>query len=190
MSKPNFRQIKAIEAANKNRIQLLCPAAIDCPGIYVFYREENGIKYAYVGQAKKVLTRLAEHLTGYEQHIDKSIRKHGLFDKNPNGYKITVEYCLTEELDEAERKAIKDWASRGFQLRNKTVGGQDSGKVGMNENAPSRGYRDGLKQGYKNAQRDVAKWFEKNLVVDINGKPNKNKEKALQKFFDFIEKRS
>ena len=94
MSKPNFRQIKAIEAANKNRIQLLCPAAVDCPGIYVFYREENGIKYAYVGQAKKVLTRLAEHLTGYEQHIDKSIRKHGLFDKSPNGYKITVEHCF------------------------------------------------------------------------------------------------
>lgn len=179
MSKPNFRQIKAIEAANKNRIQLLCPAAVDCPGIYVFTeRKRHKIRLCRSGE--KVLTRLAQHLTGYEQHIDKSIRKHGLFDKNPNGYKITVEYCLSEELDEAERKAIKDWASRGYQLRNKTVGGQDSGKVGMNENAPSRGYRDGLKQGYKNAQRDVAKWFEKTSSLTSMGSLTRTKKRLCK----------
>ena len=46
--------------------------------------DEEGIKYAYIGQAKHILTRLAQHLTGY-QHIDLSIRKHGLYS-NRNFY--------------------------------------------------------------------------------------------------------
>ena len=47
-------------------------------GIYIFARNDNGIKYAYVGQAKHLLTRIAEHFLGY-QHIDLSIKKHGLY---------------------------------------------------------------------------------------------------------------
>ena len=51
----------------------------DESGIYILTRyDDNGFKFAYVGQAKKVLTRLAGHPMGYKQHIDFSLRKHGI----------------------------------------------------------------------------------------------------------------
>ena len=103
----NYRQIKAIEKKNKERILRVCSDATEEPGIYVFYREENGLKFAYVGQAKHLLTRLAQHLSGY-QHIDLSIKKHGLYSVlNPYGYKISFITCHQDELDEKEQEKIK-----------------------------------------------------------------------------------
>lgn len=63
----------------KNKEQWLQYYSIkDESGIYILTRyDDNGFKFAYVGQAKKVLTRLAEHLMGY-QHIDLSLKKHGI----------------------------------------------------------------------------------------------------------------
>ena len=183
----SFRQIKAIEAKNKQRILAVCPYADEFSGIYVFCREENGIKYAYVGQAKHLLTRLAQHLTGY-QHIDLSIKKHGLFsDTNPTGYGISVWHVAESKLDEAERQYIKDYANMGYQMRNKTIGGQDNGKAGMDNNKPSRGYRDGLQQGYNNARKEIKHLFDLHLkAVTKADKPTKLQEKALQKFVDFL----
>lgn len=57
----DLRKIKAIESANKKRLLKLFPHLVDESGIYILYRFENGFKYAYVGQAKKILTRLADH---------------------------------------------------------------------------------------------------------------------------------
>lgn len=157
----NIRQIKAIETANKNRIKKICPQARDESGIYILTREQDGIKYGYVGQAKRVLTRLAEHLRGY-QHIDLSIRKHGFWGNGkPNGYRINTMYCEIDKLDIYEQKLIKDYANMGYQLRNKTAGGQGEGSYAIAEQKPAKSYRDGLKQGYENARRDVAKWFER-----------------------------
>lgn len=183
----SFRQIKAIEAKNKQRILAVCPYADEFSGIYVFCREENGIKYAYVGQAKHLLTRLAQHLTGY-QHIDLSIKKHGLFsDTNPTGYGISVWHVAESKLDEAERQYIKDYANMGYQMRNKTIGGQDNGKTGMDNNKPSKGYRDGLQQGYNNARKEIKHLFDLHLkAVTKADKPTKLQEKALQKFVDFL----
>ena len=61
---------------NERQIKKLCPKAEHKSGIYCFHREdENGFKYAYVGLAtKSVLSRCADHLRGFEQHIDKSIK--------------------------------------------------------------------------------------------------------------------
>ena len=75
----------------------------------------------------------------------------------------------------------------GYQLRNKTAGGQGEGKFEIAETKPRKTYYDGIKQGYEKARKEVAKLFEKNLTYSINGKENKNKQKALQKFKDFIE---
>ena len=69
----NWKHIKAIEAKNKQQIQELCPMMHDVSGIYILTRYESGFKYAYVGQAKHLLTRLAQHLSGY-QHIDLSLK--------------------------------------------------------------------------------------------------------------------
>lgn len=182
----NFRQVKAIEAANKKRWIKHFGEIHDESGIYILTREENGFKYAYIGQAKHILTRLAQHLSGY-QHIDLSLKKHGFKStENPTGWDVIDIRYPVEELDEKEQYFIKKYANAGWQLRNKTAGGQGDGKFTIAETREPKGYRDGLKQGYKNAKRDVAKWFEKSLTFSINGKPNKNKEKALNKFIEFL----
>ena len=105
---------------------------------------------------------------------------------NLNGWKIECFYCKEEDLDINEKKAISFYANKGYQLRNKTAGGQGKGKIGIAENRACKGYYDGLKQGYKNAQKEISKLFNKNLSFSINGKLNKNKEKALDKFIKFL----
>ena len=183
----NYRQIKAIEQKNKQRILKLQPNTPDTSGIYVFIREEDGFRYAYIGQAKHLLTRLTQHLSGH-QYIDISIKKHGLWDKdNPCGWRVLWMLCPEYKLDEYEQHYIKEYANNGYQLRNKTSGSQGKGKVGIADNKPSKGYYDGLKQGYKNAQKFVANLFDKHLTYGKKSdKPNKNQEKALAKFEDFM----
>lgn len=183
----DFRQIKAIEKKNKERLLKAFPTLTEDSGIYILTREENGFKYAYIGQAKHILTRLAEHLKGY-QHIDLSLKKHGLWSEdNQTGWFICYFFENNlDRLDEMEQFYIKQYANRGYQLRNKTAGGQGAGKVEIAETKPRKTYRDGLKQGRSNTQKEVAKLFEKNLTYSINGKTNKNKEKALEKFQQFL----
>ena len=182
----NYKQIKAIEQSNKKRLLKNFSNLTEESGIYIFTREENGFKYAYVGQAKHILTRLAQHLKGY-QHIDRSIKKHGLFsEENPTGWDVTFIHYDINELDKAEQYFIKRYANAGYQLRNKTAGGQSDGKFEIAETKPRRTYRDGLQQGYNNAQKEVAKLFEKNLDYSIKGKENKNKLKAYEKFKNFL----
>ena len=185
----NYRQIMAIKAANKKKILEVCPEADEAPGIYWFWREDSaGIRYGYLGQAtKSLLQRLAEHLSGY-QHIDLSIKKHKFYSEdNPYGYHVEiVEHCGPEECDEREQYWIREYANQGYQLRNKTTGSQSEGKAGMDNQKPTRGYHDGLAQGYKNAQKYVAGLFEKNLVYSINGKPGKRNQAAYEKFTEFL----
>ena len=188
---PNYRQIMAIKAQNEKRILKVCPDAKKKSGIYCFYRiNEQGFKFAYIGLAtRSVLTRLAEHLSGYNQHIDLSIRKYGLYDEetNPFGYKITVLcYCPEEECNEKEQYYIKQYADEGWQLRNVTGGSQGEGKFNLNEGKSPKGYREGLSKGYENARKDVAKLFEKNLTYSINGKDGKLKQRAYEKFTEFL----
>lgn len=184
----SYAQIKAIEAKNKQRIKAVCPYADEGSGIYVFCREEAGIKYAYVGQAKHLLTRLAQHLSGY-QHIDLSIKKHRLFSEdNPTGYGISVWHVAEKDLDAKEREYIQAYASMGYQLRNKTLGGQDSGKGGLDNNKPSKGYHEGLHAGYEKARKEIKHLFSLHLkAVTRAPKPSKLQERALQKFMDFLE---
>lgn len=181
----NFRQIKAREQKNKQRILKICHYANENSGIYILTREEGGFKYAYIGQARHILTRLAQHLNGY-QYIDISLKKHGLFsEENKTGWKVNILECEEIKLNDLEQKYILAYSNMGYQLRNKTAGGQSSGKVGIAENKASKGYHDGLKQGYLNARKEVAKLFEKNLYFATT-KENKNTIKAFEKFNEFI----
>ena len=51
----NYRQVKAIERQNKERILRTNPYVDENSGIYFLTREdENGIRYAYIGQAKNI----------------------------------------------------------------------------------------------------------------------------------------
>lgn len=184
----DYRQIKAIEAKNKGRILGVCPNVPETSGIYILTREENGFKFAYVGQAKHLLTRLAQHLSGY-QHIDLSIKKHGLkSEENSFGWDIHFVEYPESELDEYEQKYCRAYATKGYQLRNHTGGSQGKGKFGLDNSKAPKGYYDGLKQGYKKAQKEVANLFEKHLIYrKKSDKPNKIQEKALEKFKAFLE---
>jgi hypothetical protein len=184
----NYKQIYAIKRANEERILKVCPNCPNTSGIYFLLREENGFKFGYVGQAKHILERLGSHLSGY-QHIDLSLKKHGFWDeKNPTGYKIHFLQFPESELDEKEQYFIKRYANAGWQMRNSTAGGQGEGKHGLDNQRASRGYYDGLAQGYKNAQKEVSHLFE--LHLDYTTKkqpPTKLQEKALEKFKNFID---
>ena len=180
----NIAKIRAIEEQNKRRFLALNPNLNEKCGIYILYREENGIKYAYVGQAKHILTRLAQHLSGY-QHIDLSIKKHGLANEKDHGWKVTAFHCAIEDLDDQERVWIKYMADRGYQLRNKTLGGQGEGKIGLDNQRPSRGYRDGLVQGRKSLAKELKHIIDTHLEVKVK-KDNKVTQKALAKFWELL----
>ena len=184
----DMRKIKAIEKANKEKILKVNASVPERSGIYFLLREENGFRYAYIGQAKHLLTRLAQHLRGY-QHIDLSLKKHGLYsEENPTGYKVHFLEFPEEKLDEMEQKYIKQYANAGYQLRNKTSGSQGEGKHGISENKQSKGYFDGIEQGKKKSREFIADLFAKHLVVGTKKEPpTKLQEKALHKFKDFID---
>lgn len=182
----DYKQIKAIEYKNKQRWLAINHKLTDDAGIYILTRtDENGFRYAYIGQAKHLLTRLASHLVGY-QHIDLSLRKHGLYSTdNKNGWEVVAFRMPESLLNQKEQEYIKAYADMGYQLRNKTTGSQDSTKQGLDVEKKQKGYYEGKKQGYKDAQKFIAKLFAKNLKAEINGKDGVQKQKALQKFLDF-----
>ena len=184
----NYRQIKAIEAKNKARILKLCSNVPETSGIYFFTRKDDRFKYAYIGQAKHLLTRLAQHLSGY-QHIDLSIKKHGLYsEENRSGWQLQWLPCSIDKLDEFEKHFIEQYANEGYQLRNKTGGSQGEGKQGLDNQKAPKGYYDGKKQGYLDARKFVANLFNKHLQYSQKSdKPNKNQEKAALKFKAFLD---
>ena len=188
----NYRHLYAIKAQNEKKIKNLCPDATHKSGIYCFHREdENGFKYAYVGLAtKSVLSRCAEHLSGYNQHIDRSLKAHKLYDEeNPYGWKLDILcFCPAEECNEKEQFYIKKVHQSGRQLLNVTGGSQGKGKFNISENRATKGYLQGLVNGYMNARKDIAHLFK--LHLDYTAKrnpPTVNQQKALKKFADFLD---
>ena len=144
----NVAKAKAIEKKNRERILEVNPHIDDGSGIYFLTRtDEDGFRYAYIGQAVNLLSRLAGHLKGY-QHIDLSIKSHGLYSTdNIYGWKIGFMHYPAEQLDKWEQYWIKKYADVGYQLRNKTSGSQGEGKKQIAEYKPPKGYRDGIQQG-------------------------------------------
>ena len=188
----NYYKAQLILESNRKRWLKVNENLTEASGVYILTRkDENGINYFYVGQAKHILTRLAQHLMQY-QHIDISLKKHKLYDKVKNPYGWKVEYLLVEEekLDEVEQREIKHYLGLGYQTRNKTLGSQGKGKVGINDDQTTKGYRDGLKQGYKNAIKDVKEYFDKYLDFYLKRlsslkKDGTTKEIFLRKYNEF-----
>ncbi len=185
----NLRKAKAIEAKNKKRLLAIDPYLDEGSGIYFLVRkDENGIKYAYIGQAKHLLTRLAQHLSGY-QHIDLSLKKHGLYSsENIYGWKIGFLHFQISELDFMEKKFIQMYSNNGYQLRNKTAGGQGEGKTQIDDYRPAKGYRDGIAQGRKNLAKELTNIIDKHLCISLKEEKKNNKVsiKAFEKFNDLL----
>ena len=178
----NMAKVKAIEARNKKKLLDVNNSLDEKSGIYFLIRvDENDIKYAYIGQAKHILTRLAQHLVGY-QHIDLSLKSHGFYDlENPYGWKIDFLAFPELKLDEMEDYYIKAYAQNGYQLRNKKLGGQCTGNDKIDEYRPAKGYRDGIKQGRKTLAKELSHIIDTHLIISLK-KDNKVSEKALDKF--------
>ena len=189
MAYKNYAQVRAVQEKYKKQIKKVCPEIDDKPGIYFLLRkDENEINYFYIGQAVKLLSRMASHMTGY-QHIDLSLKKRGWYsEENPYGWDLNIIHYPESELDKWEQYWILQYTKQGYQCRyNKTAGGQGEGKEKINEYRPAKGYRDGLNQGYKNASREVANLFDKHLNYSKKSdKPNKNQDRAAEKFEDFL----
>lgn len=193
MSYQNIARAKAIEQENKKRLLKLNPKLNDKSGIYFLLREdENGFKFAYIGQAVHTLSRLASHLVGYEQHIDLSLRKHKLYDeqKNPYGWRVEFLNFPENELDEKEKYYIKLYADKGYQLRNVSLGGQGenraSGSIG--ERKAPKGYMQGVQQGKKVLARELSSIAEKHLKIELRADKVNNKvsQKQYEKFLDLL----
>ena len=184
----NYKKIYAMKKANEERILKVCPNCPNTSGIYFLLREEDGFKYAYIGQAVKLRERLASHLSGY-QHIDLSIKKHGLWsEENPTGYKVHFLEFEESLLDEMEQKYIKQYANAGYQMRNSTTGSQGKGKHGLDNQKQPRTYYEGLNNGYERAGKEVSHLFDLHLdYTTKNQPPTKLQEKAILKFKDFLE---
>lgn len=185
----NLKKVKAIENKNKKKLLAVNPDLDEQSGIYFLTRtDEDGFKYAYIGQAKHILTRLAQHLEGY-QHIDLSLKKHGLYaPANPYGWKVNFCHYLETELDEKEQHFIKQYANAGYQLRNKTSGSQGEGKKQIDGYRPVKGYYDGIRQGKKSLAKELSNIIEKHLEISLkeSKKHNKVSTKALEKFYTLL----
>lgn len=178
----NVARAKSIERKNRERILAVNPHVDEKSGIYFLTRtDEDGFRYAYIGQAVNLLSRLVGHLKGY-QHIDLSIKSHGLYSTdNIYGWKIGFMHYPDEELDKWEQYWIKKYADGGYQLRNKTSGSQGEGKKQIADYKPPKGYRDGIKQGRINLARELANIADKHLVISL--KPEKQNNSVSQKQF-------
>lgn len=190
----NIAKAKAIERKNRERLLALNKDLNDHGGIYFLTREDaDGFKYAYIGQSKEsagILTRLCQHMVGFQQHIDLSIRKHKLYSEdNPYGWKVGCKNIPDNELDEAEQYYIKLYAEKGYQLRNISLGGQCEGRNMINETKPAKGYHDGLKQGRKNMAKELSHIIDTHLTVSLKPEKQNNKvsRRAFEKFNELLE---
>lgn len=193
MNYQNIARAKAIEQENIKRLLKVNPKLNNESGIYFLLREdENGFKFAYIGQAVHTLSRLASHLVGYEQHIDLSLRKHKLYDeqKNPYGWRVEFLNFPESQLDEKEKYYIKLYAGKGYQLRNVSLGGQGenraSGSIG--ERKAPKGYMQGVQQGRKNLARELSSIAEKHLTIELRADKANNKvsQRQFEKFMDLL----
>lgn len=185
----NVAKAKAIEKKNRERILAVNPHVDEKSGIYFLTRtDEDGFRYAYIGQAVNLLSRLAGHIKGY-QHIDLSIKSHGLYSTdNIYGWKIGFMHYPAEELDKWEQYWIKKYADGGYQLRNKTSGSQGDGKKQIADYKPPKGYRDGIQQGRINLARELANIADKHLVISLKPEKQNNSvsQKQYEKFMDLL----
>ncbi len=191
MAYKNYAQVRAVQEKYKKQIQNICPRIDDGPGIYFLTRtDEDGINYFYIGQAVKLLSRMASHMTGY-QHIDCSLKKRGWYsEENPYGWKLNFKHYSQKDLDDMEQYWILQYTKQGYQARyNKTSGSQGKGKEKINEFRPSRGYYDGIRQGKITLARQLTDIIQKHLTIRIKAEKENNKisQKAEKKFYELLD---
>lgn len=184
----DYKKLFGIQSELKKQLKILCPEIDDRPGIYFWFREDHEGKHIYIGLATvSILDRSISHCQGYKQRLDLSIKKRGFYsEENKLGWQLKVMYKPVEDLDELEKYYINKYVELGYDVYNISGGGQSSRASDIAKRKEGRGYHDGLAQGELNSRRKVAHWFEKSLDYSIKGAPNANKQKAFERFTEFI----
>lgn len=187
-----LKQRFAILNDKKKVIKSICNGITEESGIYVFYRvNKDGENCCYIGQAKNLLTRTAQHLMGNKQHIDKSLYVHKLYSEdNKCGWKLKIiTKCSIFDLDLKEQFYINMFLNKGWKMYNVTGGGQINKKtdVGERYEVKLRTYRNGKIIADKKAREYVKSMFDKYLDYSIKGKSNKIKERKLREFKEWLE---
>lgn len=186
----NIAKAKAIEKANRERLLKVNPDLTDESGIYFLTRVQPE---GYIGQARHVCQRLCQHLSGYNQYVDRSLRAHGLYsEENPYGYKVNFLPFPENKLDEMEQYYIQKYLENGYRLKNKTSGSQGVGKVKIADFKPAKGYHDGIKAGKKSLAKELSHIIDTHLTVSLKeGKENnKVSQRAFEKFKGLLDERS
>lgn len=187
----NIARIKSIDKSNKKRLLKANPNLDDENGIYILWRTEI---HGYIGQTKQgILTRLSQHMSGYKQHIDLSLKKHGLYSAdNKGGYKIDFIHCPISELDSKEKEYIRKAIDSGWIVKNKTGGGQNEGKEKIAEYKPPKTYMQGIQQGKKSLARELSHIIDTHLQVSLKPEKQNNKVsiRAFEKFQNLIDEKT
>lgn len=190
----NYRKMFAQQSNYEKQVLKLFPNLPRKSGIYIFFRvNDKGENCAYVGQAKNILQRTAQHLSvkAKKTHIDKSLYAHNLYSStNLEGWKIAVlRLCPIDELDILEQQYIDYYKNRpNVKLYNVTGGGQLNKKedIGQRLEVKLKTYKNGKNFAYEKARLKVKTYFDKYLDYSIKGKPTKIKERKMQEFADFL----
>lgn len=188
----DLKQRFAILNDKKKIIKAICPEITEVAGIYCFYRtNEHGENCCYIGQAKNLLNRTAQHLMISKQHIDKSIYKHKLYSEaNPHGWRLKIlNMCCVTDLDFCEQVYINNYLNDNWKVYNVTGGGQIDKKsdIGERQQTKLKSYKNGKNLGYDKARDYVKVMFDKYLDYAIKGKTNKTKERKLSEFKEWLE---
>lgn len=184
----DFRQRKEIENEQRKKLLKHNPYLSENSGVYTLTRVEDGIRYAYIGQAKHILERLVGHMMGTKQEIDWSLKKRGLYSAdNLEGWNISYLECEEEQLDAMEKHWIINLANKGYQLYNKTYGGQGVGKNALGEATSPKRYRTGVEVGALREKKKIKEFFDKYLDFSIKQPVNKVKQRKFEEFKDYLE---
>ena len=184
--KPNYKHIFANKERAKRELLAICPNICHRSGIYFLLREDLDGKYGYIGKSEtSILDRMCSHLTGYQQHIDVSLKKRGFYSElNPSGWTLNVLFYPRVDVDRWERHWIEEYRKAGYKLLNVESGGTD-GKTIIGERKPPKSYREGLAQGRKILARELKHIIDTHLEVTVR-KKNKITDKAIAKFWELL----
>ena len=186
MSYIDYQKVFADKARAQIAILKACPKAVHKSGIYFYLREDLDGKYGYIGKAVDLIERLCSHAVGFQQHIDISLKKRGLYSEtNPSGWKLNVLYYPKSELDKWERHWIEQYRKAGYQLYNVESGGTD-GKTIIGERKPPKSYREGVEYGKKSIAKELRHIIDTHHFEIKPEKDNKITQKALNKFWELL----
>lgn len=156
----NYKQLYAKKHKAEKQIVDAFGDPTECSGVYVFHRynNERETHCFYIGQAKNLRRRIADHLLEHD-HIALSLKTYGLYDSasNPNGWSCSWKSVPINMLDQVEQETIAEHMSYdGIELYNITGGGQGKGKTDINKRAERGGWRKGKSAGEIKAWQYIA----------------------------------